>query len=181
MMFPLMIIIGVRIVKTTLKHVKMLRKPHLNILSVTIGSKPSKNENVKKCSSSRTSESKKQSEITREKHATIATEILKVVGTVMLNRLQSETIFVASSAKPLNLKDPRCPLRKKSTKNYSTQTASKLGEKNSKLPLMKRPAITIGNTQPLLKTQTWIFKILASNPSKPLAKRRNNAILKNSL
>src|SRR6184192_4601212 len=98
MMFPLMIIIGVRIAKATLKHIKMLKKPHLNILSVTIGSKSSKNENVKRCSNSRTNESKKQSEITREKHATIATETLKAVGTAMLNKMPSETIFVANNA-----------------------------------------------------------------------------------
>src|SRR4051812_47071844 len=46
---------------------------------------------------------------------------------------------------------------------------------------MKRPVINKEDTQPLLKMQIWIFKILASNPSKLLAKRRNKATLKNSL
>src|SRR6184192_1205618 len=157
MMFPLMIIIGVRIVKTTLKHAKMLMKSHLNILSFTIGSNASKNENVKRCSTSRISESKKQSEITREKHATITTEILKVVGTVMLSKLPSETIFVTNNARPLNPKDPRFSLQKKSTKDYLTQKASKLGEKKSDYPLKtsrRSPNPTIGDTQPMLKTQT---------------------------
>src|SRR6184192_1806878 len=173
MMFPLMIIIGVRIVKTTLKHVKMLMKSHLNILSITIGSNASKNENVKRCLTSRISESKKRSEITREKHATIATEILKVVGTVMLSKLPSETIFVANNARPSNLKLPRCSLWKKSTKDCSTQKASELGEKKSDYPpktWTRSPKTILGDIQPLLKMQTWISKILASNPSKLLAK-----------
>src|SRR6184192_2775405 len=157
MMFPLMIIIGVRIVKTTLKHAKMLMKSHLNILSFTIGSNTSKNENVKRCSTSRISESKKQSKMERRKHATIATEILKVVGTVMLSKLPSETILVANNASPSNMKLPRCSLWKKSTKDYLTQKASKLGEKKSDYPLKtsrRSPNPMIGDTQPLLKTQT---------------------------
>src|SRR3954471_4513056 len=96
MMFPLMIIIGVRIVKATLKHVKMLRKSHLNIPLIMTGS--TANKNAKRYLNSRTSENKKQSKMEREKHATIATETLKVVGTATLNKLLSKKTFIANNA-----------------------------------------------------------------------------------
>src|SRR6184192_2870172 len=109
----------------------------------------------------------------RRKHATIATETLKVVGTAMLNKLPFKKTFVANNARPSNLKLPRCSLWKKSTKDYSTQKASELGEKKSDYPLKtwtRSPKTILGDTQLLLKTRTWISKISASNPSKHLAK-----------
>src|SRR4051812_10142531 len=109
----------------------------------------------------------------REKHATIATETHKVVGTAMLNKLLSKKTFIVNNACSSNTKRTRSSVLRKSTRDYSIRAALKLGETNSKLPSMKRPAINKGDTQPLLKTQTWISKILASNPSKLLAKRRN--------